>query len=181
MAERKVIEEEIQRLLQQAAATSAETEEEFTKRMFFGALAWAAKIPPWDKPKYAAFKIQRVWRKYLDRKAVKSPKPPSDTKVVRVTYGIEDEFLVPKELDLENKLQVKEWEVRYNILHITKADDTELKIESGGLKDHFRFDLKYPDTTTIIDKNESVCYNSDNESVGCNEDEEEEDEETSDI
>jgi hypothetical protein len=94
-----------------------------------------------------------------------SPKPPSssDTKVVRVTYVIEDEFLVPKGLDLEDKSQVKEWEVRYNILRITKADDTELKIENGGLMDAFRFDLKFPDTTTIIDKNESVCYNSDNE------------------
>ena len=175
MAERKVIEEEIQRLLQQAAATSAETEEEFTKRMFFRGLAYVFQSVCFsEKPKYAAFKIQRVWRKYLDRKAVKSPKPPSssDTKVVRVTYVIEDEFLVPKGLDLEDKSQVKEWEVRFNVLRITKADDTELKIENGGLMDAFRFDLKFPDTTTIIDKNESVCYNSDNEEA---------DEETSDI
>lgn len=95
----------------------------------------------------------------------KSPKPPSssDTKVVRVTYVIEDEFLVPKGLDLEDKSQVKEWEVRYNTLRITKADDTELKIESGGLIDAFSVDLKFPDTTTIIPRIDSFCYNPDND------------------
>ena len=92
-----------------------------------------------------------------------SPTSPPDKSVVRVTYIIEDEFLVPKVLDLEDQLQVKEWEVRFNILHITKADDTELEIRSGGLMDAFRCDLKFPDSTTIIGRNESVCYNEDND------------------
>jgi hypothetical protein len=106
----------------------------------------------------------------------KSPEPEtsasSDRRVVQVTYEFEDEFLLPKGLDLEDKLQVKEWEVRFNILHITKADDTELKIESGGLIDSFRWDLKFPSTTTIIGSSESSCYNNEEE-------EDEEDEETS--
>ena len=112
-------------------------------------------------------------KKYRDSKA-KSPEPEtfasSDRRVVQVTYAFEDEFLLPKGLDLEDKLQVKEWEVRFNILHITKADDTELKIESGGLIDSFRWDLKFPSTTTIIGSSASSCYNNE---------EEEEDEETS--
>lgn len=69
------------------------------------------------------------------------------SKVLTVTYIIEDTFKIPKHIDLENKEQVKYWEVKYNRLHIVLVDDTELTIESQGWIHHC--DFKRPCSTVF--------------------------------
>jgi hypothetical protein len=69
------------------------------------------------------------------------------SKVVYVSYAVSEIFRIPKNLDLENKEQVKFWGVKYNTLHIVLADDEELEIEPEGLLENC--DYKYPKNTSI--------------------------------
>jgi len=73
-------------------------------------------------------------------------------KVVYVTYDCDDAFKIPDELDLENKEQVTEWWVKYNLLHIVKADGTTLEIKSEDWISGN--DFKQPKTTEIMDASE---------------------------
>ena len=72
----------------------------------------------------------------------------SKQKVVQVTYNVTDYFKIPKDLDLENNLQVKRWGVKYNRLSITKTDDTTVELESVGYS--YDYDYKYPDNIQIL-------------------------------
>lgn len=69
------------------------------------------------------------------------------SKVVHVSYTVDEIFRIPKNLDLENKEQVKFWGVKYNILYIVLTNGEELEIESEGwIENH---DYKHPKTTSI--------------------------------
>lgn len=71
------------------------------------------------------------------------------SKIVYVSYVVYDAFRIPKGLDLEDKTQVKDWGVKYNILVIYKVDGTRLEITSENwIHDD---DLKHPKKTTIQD------------------------------
>jgi hypothetical protein len=69
------------------------------------------------------------------------------SKVVYVTYAVDDIFRIPNHLDLENKEQVKFWGVKYNTLHIVLTNGEELKIESEQWVN--AFDYKHPRKTSI--------------------------------
>jgi hypothetical protein len=71
------------------------------------------------------------------------------SKIVYVSYVVDDVFRIPKGLDLEDKTQVKDWGVKYNTLVIYKVDGTRLEITSENwIHDN---DLKHPKETTIQD------------------------------
>jgi hypothetical protein len=93
------------------------------------------------------------------------------SKVVIVNYRINDAFKIPKGLDLEDKTQVKNWGVKYNVLHIYKVDGTELEIESEGWI--HSFDYKYPSCNDVEIENASDWGIDDDD----NEEEEENDKE----
>lgn len=67
------------------------------------------------------------------------------SKVVIVEYKHTDAFKIPKGLDLEDKKQVKSWNVKWGSLWIVKTDGTELRIDSEGWDNNY----KYPDYTYI--------------------------------
>ena len=69
-------------------------------------------------------------------------------KVVRVTYDHEDIFKIPSNIDLENKEQVEDWWVKWNVLHIRlKGIEEVITIDSQG----FEHDDKHPDNEMIED------------------------------
>ena len=72
----------------------------------------------------------------------------SSNKVVRVTYSYDDLFCIPKNINLDDKTQVKEWWVRYNQLHIELTNGKELVI--NGYK-QTNFSNKFPHDQEIID------------------------------
>jgi hypothetical protein len=80
-------------------------------------------------------------------------------KVVTVTYTHEEEFLVPKGLDLEDEAQVNGWYVKWNVLHIIKADGTKLQIRAGGLTADYEYDSPDCNSEKIIDSDMSECFN----------------------
>lgn len=80
-------------------------------------------------------------------------------KVVTVKYTHEEEFLVPKGLDLEDETQVDNWYVEWNVLHIIKADGTRLQIRAGGLTADYEYDFPVCNSEKIIDSEMSECYN----------------------
>ena len=69
------------------------------------------------------------------------------SKVVIAQYCVQDAFIIPDHIDLENKAQVKFWGVKWNRLYIEFVDGTELMIESEGWTQDI--DLKYPHKTAI--------------------------------
>jgi hypothetical protein len=76
----------------------------------------------------------------------------SSTKVVRVSYTVDDVFCIPKNINLEDETQVKFWGVKYNVLYITLVNGKELKIESKG--DVSSISYKYPSEMEIVDNEE---------------------------
>lgn len=88
------------------------------------------------------------------------------SKVVIVKYWISDAFKIPKGLYLEDKTQVKYWWVKWNELHIVKADDTKLLIEPEGWSSDV--DFKEPSSDPTIE---------DRKDYGMDDSEDEEDEE----
>jgi len=87
-------------------------------------------------------------------------------KVVYVNYVLNDVFKIPDELDLENKEQVLEWWVKWNQLHIVKADGTTLEIKSEGWTE--AYDYKRPKETEIMDAAE-LNLEEDDEPEKCDE------------
>lgn len=87
----------------------------------------------------------------------------SSNKIVRVSYTIDDVFCVPKNINLEDKTQVKFWGVKYNVLHIYLTNGKELEISSQGWIESF--DYKYPsnDDKEIINAED---YNIDDDEEG---------------
>ena len=72
------------------------------------------------------------------------------SKVVIAEYKCTECFKIPKGLDLEDETQVIDWYVKWNTLFITKADGTEIEIESEGWTQDM--DYKFPvDEPTIDD------------------------------
>jgi hypothetical protein len=69
------------------------------------------------------------------------------SKVVIAQYCVQDAFIIPDHIDLENKAQVKFWGVKWNQLFISFVDGTELTIDSQGWTQDI--DLKHPEKTTI--------------------------------
>jgi hypothetical protein len=76
----------------------------------------------------------------------------SNNKIVIVTYSFSDRFKVPKNIDLENKEIVKNWYVKWNILHIILVNGKELNIGSEGWMDEL--DLKYPSEDPEIESSD---------------------------
>lgn len=106
----------------------------------------------------------------------------SSNKVIRVSYSVDDAFLIPKNINLEDTTQVESWGVKYNTLYIYLVNGKEIKINSQGWINEF--DYKYPsDDPTIEEADELGCFDEEDEGfneidVGeLKEDEEEEDEE----
>jgi hypothetical protein len=60
-------------------------------------------------------------------------------KVVRAQYIVEDYFVIPENIDLDNTNQVKDWGVKWNVMHIYFVNGEELEIKSQGYKDDFDF------------------------------------------
>ena len=69
------------------------------------------------------------------------------SKVVKVYYRVSDVFVIPKDINLEDETQVKEWCVKYNTLYIYLIDGREFEIGSEGWIDEQ--DYKYPDEVEI--------------------------------
>jgi len=93
-------------------------------------------------------------------KAKSSQTKMSSNKVVRVSYTVNDLFCIPKNINLEDKTQVEDWSVKYNVLHIYLTNGKELEISNLGWIENF--DYKYPSDTEIIDA-EDVCIDDDDE------------------
>jgi len=70
-------------------------------------------------------------------------------KVVCASYIATEEFIVPKGLDLEDETQVQDWYIKWNILHITKADGTEMEVQPRRIES---FDYKSSCDTEIIEE-----------------------------
>ena len=86
----------------------------------------------------------------------------SSNKVVKVTYHVYDVFCIPKNINLEDKSQVKGWSVKWNKLYITLTNGKKLEISSMGWKDDF--DYKYPDgDSEILELDEVGCIDEDDE------------------
>lgn len=67
-------------------------------------------------------------------------------KVVRVSYFSEDLFKIPSNIDLENKEQVEEWWIRWNVLYIKlKGIEDAIEIHSEGWEPN----VKHPDEQHI--------------------------------
>jgi hypothetical protein len=62
--------------------------------------------------------------------------------VIRVHYCVDDVFVIPENIDLNNKNQVKDWGVKWNTLHIYFVDGSEIQINSKGWVNDF--DYKRP-------------------------------------
>jgi hypothetical protein len=62
--------------------------------------------------------------------------------VIRVQYCVDDVFVIPENIDLNNKNQVKDWGVKWNTLHIYFVDGSEIEINSKGWVNDF--DYKRP-------------------------------------
>jgi hypothetical protein len=78
----------------------------------------------------------------------------SVNKIVRATYSNEDVFKVPSNVDLENREQVKDWWIRYNILSIELTNGNVLKIESEG----YEINTKEPDIVEIEDADDDEGF-----------------------
>jgi hypothetical protein len=97
-------------------------------------------------------------------------------KVVQVSYVLTEEFIVPKGLDLQDQTQVKLWYVKYNVLHITKADGTKLEINSENIMENYDYKFPYGDGPEIIDADEACCFEKFQEEDEEDEEDEDEDE-----
>lgn len=84
----------------------------------------------------------------------------SSNKVVKVTYYLDDVFCIPKNINLEDKSQVKDWCIKWNVLHITLTNGKELEISAQGVIEGY--DYKYPDEKEILGL-EGVCIDEDDE------------------
>ncbi len=90
-------------------------------------------------------------------------------KCVSVSYIVEDCFKIPKHINLEDKTQVENWGVKYNVLHIYLTNGEKLEISSEGWIDSF--DYKHPSN---FDKNQAIV---DAAELGIDDDDSEEEEE----
>jgi hypothetical protein len=84
--------------------------------------------------------------------------------VVKVDYHFSDAFLIPENINLEDKTQVADWYVKWNVLHIhfTNANGKVLKIKSQGWYDDDGF--KYPSNDPeIVDADDLPCIDVDDE------------------
>lgn len=75
------------------------------------------------------------------------------SKVIRVTYILAEEFKIPDWIDLDDKLDVAFWEVKYNTLTITYADGHEDEIEGEGWVEDFQF--QHPESVDVISVDEN--------------------------
>jgi hypothetical protein len=80
-------------------------------------------------------------------------------KVVYVSYVVEDTFVIPDGIDLEDKTQVDYYYVHYNVLNIVKIDGTRIEIQS---KNYIHtYDYKRPKTIDIdeeeVDEDGMLC------------------------
>jgi hypothetical protein len=85
----------------------------------------------------------------------------SSNKIVRASYTTEDVFCIPKNINLEDKTQVKSWNVKYNTLYIYLTNGKELEISNRGWIDSC--DYKYPRKTEILDAEEVGIDDDDDE------------------
>jgi len=86
----------------------------------------------------------------------------SNLKVVKACYIIDSAFCIPKNIDLDDKTQVKDWGVKWNKLFITLTNGKELEIEATI--DNSDFDFKYPTNTKVIDaETYGFCIDEDDE------------------
>jgi ribosome assembly protein YihI (activator of Der GTPase) len=86
----------------------------------------------------------------------------SSNKVVRVSYTTDDVFYIPKNINLEDKTQVKSWGVKYNTLFIYLTNGKKLEISNRGWIDS-SCDYKYPSKTEILDAEEVGIDDDDDE------------------
>jgi hypothetical protein len=85
----------------------------------------------------------------------------SSNKIVRASYTTEDVFYIPKNINLEDKTQVKSWSVKYNTLYICLTNGKELEISNRGWINSC--DYKYPRKTEILDAEEVGIDDDDDE------------------
>jgi hypothetical protein len=97
----------------------------------------------------------------------------SSNKVVRVSYTVDDVFCIPKNINLEDKTQVKSWSVKFNVLYIYLTNGKKLEISNQGRVENF--DYIYPSDTEILDAEEVYIDDDDEafEEVDLKEEEEE--------
>ena len=87
------------------------------------------------------------------------PTTEQSLKCVKVSYHHYDCFVVPKNINLEDKTQVKEWWVKYNTLHILLTNGKHIEIESQGWDNNY----KYPDEQELLEYDEVGCIDEDDE------------------
>lgn len=97
------------------------------------------------------------------------------SKIVVASYISETVFKIPKNIDLENQQQVKDWWIKWNVLHIELVDGTELQIEQYG---GYRYpDYKYPHEKNIENASDWCISDSEDEKEENEEEYEEEENE----
>jgi hypothetical protein len=82
------------------------------------------------------------------------------SKIVKATYSVDVAFCIPKNINLEDETQVKDWGVKWNKLYITLTNGKELKIDCWAESD---IDYKYPDNTEITEAEDYGCIDDDDE------------------
>jgi hypothetical protein len=87
-------------------------------------------------------------------------------KVLIATYTVEESFVIPKNIDLENEEKVESYWVKYNTLHIKLTNGKHIEIDNQGWVNNY--DYKYPsnDETRI---EEGCDYGLDDEDEEFNE------------
>lgn len=101
---------------------------------------------------------------YNDLQEPEGP-PPDERKCLIVNYTLSEKFKIPKGIDLDNKYQVKGWEVRWNELHIYLVDGEEVCVRAEGWTDGF--DYKRPDDGSAVIQVDDDDDDDDNICVGC--------------
>jgi len=72
---------------------------------------------------------------------------------LKAYYHIEEKFKIPKGIDLKNEEQVKDWGIKWNVLHILLKNGKELEIPSSWDKPN-DYDWKRPDDIEFQDESD---------------------------
>jgi hypothetical protein len=108
----------------------------------------AKKVEDYVKEKSKAYHTEP------EQESKPEPEPEKERKIVMATYYVEEMFIVPKHIDLENKDQVKDYGVKRNVLYIELTDGKTIDIEGNGWINNI--DYKYPDTIRIEDASDFI-------------------------
>ena len=75
-----------------------------------------------------------------------------------VSYSVDEEFVIPQGINLDDTSKVKSYEVKHSVLTITFVDGTSLQLQSKGMNYHLDEPTGYhPDEIDTDDEEEDTC------------------------